>query len=336
MRLAHLGDKSDDDLLTALASAPQGARHRQQPCACSALYRTAASAGLDDAIHSYALGVTAGESKRTARDHEAFADAHRRLLGVSSDEGLQALLRFLETWPPEDFARLSWPEEMKDQNIVFALESERLRNICIHDRPAARTLWARPYAERDKREAASLVTGERSLIARLHPAIKGVWGAQTSAPRSYPSISTPSPPTATSRARTRRFSKGAAFAYTTALNRFLERGSGVSAPVVGGIRTAVSVSVSPIGNKRFIIGGLAVAAVLLALIELDPTPQRAASPPDDLTLAAECVLANGDPTLDKDGRQMCRHPEHPLSYADDCVRAGGHMDYGANGYECVR
>ena len=24
---------------------------------------------------------------------------------------------------------------MKDQNIVFALESERLRNICIHDRP---------------------------------------------------------------------------------------------------------------------------------------------------------------------------------------------------------
>jgi CRISPR-associated protein Csd1 len=51
---------------------------------------------------------------------------------------------------------------------------------CIHDRHAARALWARLCAEGDNKDAACLVTGERSPIARLHPAIKGVWGAQPS------------------------------------------------------------------------------------------------------------------------------------------------------------
>ena len=75
-------------------------------------------------------------------------------------------------------------------------------------------------------EAACLVTGERGPIARLHPAIKGVWGAQTSgasivsfnldAFTSYGHEQGDNAPV----------SEAAAFAYTTALNRFLERGSG--------------------------------------------------------------------------------------------------------------
>jgi CRISPR-associated protein Csd1 len=175
---------------------------------------------------SYPLGVTAGEAKRTPREHEAFVNTHRKFLSGSNDEGLQALLRFLESWSPSEFKSLGWPEEMKDKNIVFALESERLRNICIHDRPAARALWARLSAEGDKSEAACLVTGERGPIARLHPAIKGVWGAQTSgasivsfnldAFTSYGHEQGDNAPV----------SEASAFAYTTALNRFLERGSG--------------------------------------------------------------------------------------------------------------
>ena len=115
---------------------------------------------------------------------------------------------------------------MKDQNIVFALESERLKGICMHDRPAARALWAKLCAEGDKKEAACLVTGERAPIARLHPAIKGVWGAQTSgasivsfnldAFTSYGHEQGDNAPV----------SEEAAFAYTTTLNRFLERNSG--------------------------------------------------------------------------------------------------------------
>lgn len=97
----------------------------------------------------------------------------------NDDPGLAALRAFLESWSPDDFERLGWPEDMKDQNVIFALESERLRRM-IHERSAARSLWARLSAEGDKSRATCLVTGDRAPVARLHPAVKGVWGAQSS------------------------------------------------------------------------------------------------------------------------------------------------------------
>ena len=139
---------------------------------------------------------------------------------------MKALLRFLDSWSPADFARLGWPEEMKDQNIVSALESERLKDICIHDRPAARAVWTRLSAEGEKKEAACLVTGARGAIARLHPAIKGVWGAQTSGA----SIVSFNLDAFTSygheQGENAPVSEAAAFAHTTAVNRFLEKGGG--------------------------------------------------------------------------------------------------------------
>jgi CRISPR-associated protein Csd1 len=44
---------------------------------------------------AYVLGVTAGDGKRTSREHEAFISMHREWLASSSDEGLQTILRFL-------------------------------------------------------------------------------------------------------------------------------------------------------------------------------------------------------------------------------------------------
>ena len=174
---------------------------------------------------AFALGVSAEDKKAGPERLEAFRELHRGALVDTDDPGLKALLRFIESWSPSDFARLGWPEDMKDQNLVFALESERLRNIRIHDRPAARALWARSSADRDKSEAACLVTGERGPIARLHPAIKGVWGAQTSGA----SIVSFNRDAFTSygheQGENAPVSETAAFAYTAALNHFLERGS---------------------------------------------------------------------------------------------------------------
>ncbi len=174
----------------------------------------------------YVLGVTAGEGKRTAEEHAAFVMRHKDALCDADDEGLRAFLLFLEGWRPERFAELGWPEEMKDQNVVFSLESDRLKNIRIHDRPAARALWARLCSEGEKTEAACLVTGESGPIARLHPAIKGVWGAQSSGA----SIVSFNLDAFTSygheQGENAPVSEAAAFAYTTALNKFLEKGSG--------------------------------------------------------------------------------------------------------------
>ena len=135
-------------------------------------------------------------------------------------------MRFLDGWSADQFIRLGWPEDMKDQNIVFALESERLDGVMIHDRPAARDLWAGLIAAGDKTFAACLVTGVHAPVARLHPAIKGVWDAQSSgasivsfnldAFTSYNHEQGDNAPV----------SEAAAFAYTSVLNRFLERDSG--------------------------------------------------------------------------------------------------------------
>jgi CRISPR-associated protein Csd1 len=175
---------------------------------------------------AYVLGVTAGEGKRTAAEHAAFVGRHREWLAGNNDEGLTALLRFLDAWRPEQFVERGWPEDMKDQNVVFALESERLDRVYIHDRPAALDLWARLSAQSDKNDSAvCLVSGEKAPVARLHPSIKGVWGAQTAgasivsfnldAFTSYGHEQGDNAP----------ISEASAFAYTTALNRFLERDS---------------------------------------------------------------------------------------------------------------
>jgi len=174
---------------------------------------------------SYVLGVTEREGKRVTEEHAAYVKRHVETLEGTSDEGLKALLRFLKSWTPDQFSSPLWPDEMKDQNVVFALEKERVREIYIHDRSAAKSAWARLSATETNTSAICLVTGEEGPIARLHPAIKGVWGAQTAgasivsfnldAFTSYGHEQGDNAPV----------SEAAAFAYTTALNRFLGKDS---------------------------------------------------------------------------------------------------------------
>ncbi|MDD8024528.1 MAG: type I-C CRISPR-associated protein Cas8c/Csd1 [Paracoccaceae bacterium] len=159
---------------------------------------------------------------RVADEHAAFRSRHHAWLDMSEDEGLIALLRFVESWsvgatPPP------WLEEVSDQNLVFRLSGEQ---AFLHDRPAAKALWARVGEAGGSDPQICLVTGKAAPVARLHPSIKGVWDAQSSgaslisfnldAFTSYGHAQGDNAPV----------SEAAAFAYTTALNRFLERDSG--------------------------------------------------------------------------------------------------------------
>ena len=175
---------------------------------------------------SYVLGITAGAGKRTAEEHAAFVELHEQALTNTSDEGLQALLLLLRPWSPEQFTAPFWPEEMKDQNVVFALESERLNETCLHDRPAASALVARRRATGETTRATCLVSGESEPVARLHPSIKGVWGAQSSGASIISFNLDAFESYGHSQGDNAPVSERAAFAYTTMLNRFLERGSG--------------------------------------------------------------------------------------------------------------
>jgi len=175
---------------------------------------------------AYVLGVTAGEGRRLDREHACFRDYHLAVLENSTDIGLVAFRSFLRSWTPDHFVSLGWPEDLKDQNVVFALESDRKPdNNYLHDREAAKALWASMQADSRGEAKVCLVRGTNLPVARLHTSIKGIWGGQSSggsivafnasAYESYGHTQGDNAPV----------SEAAAFAYTTALNAFLATGS---------------------------------------------------------------------------------------------------------------
>jgi CRISPR-associated protein Csd1 len=136
------------------------------------------------------------------------------------------LLRFLRDWSPEEFQTRGFPADMVDANLVFRLDGE---HCYLHDRPAARAVCARLPAGEEGREAAAsgmvcLVSGEVAPVARLHPAIKGVNGAQSSGARIVSFNLDAFTSYAKSQGDNAPISEPAAFAYTTALNYLLRRG----------------------------------------------------------------------------------------------------------------
>lgn len=176
---------------------------------------------------AYTLGIGRGKDKKSIRffekEHAEFVRSHRRRLSASTDAGLCALLAFLDLWKPESFeADRRFTPDMLDKNIIFGLSDERLEYL--HERPAARRLIEEPVEA--WKTGICLVTGEEQPIERLHPAIQGVDGAQSSGARlvsynadaftSYGADSGANAPT----------SVQAAFRYGTALNRLLDHGSG--------------------------------------------------------------------------------------------------------------
>lgn len=170
---------------------------------------------------AYVLGVTAGEGKRTAREHEAFKLAHAVLLADTEDAGLLALRRFLENWAPAQFEESPhFNDDMKDANMVFRMDGVQ---EYIHDRPTARALVT--ATTDDGGNDLCLVTGERGKAARLHPSIKGVWGAQSSGASLVSFNLEASGSYGKEQGANAPVSEVAAARYGAALNRLLDKGS---------------------------------------------------------------------------------------------------------------
>lgn len=179
---------------------------------------------------NYALGAGTLSDPSDQR-FAAFRDKHLDYLEPSDDPEVRSFCAFLRSWSPEALSRHFDPEKLPTEGIVFAC-ADSYRDHFLHDAKALRAIWeterARWTAVEGKAaaEAVCLVSGARSAIARTHPPIKGVWGAQVAgaaivtfnadAYESYGHEQGDNAPV----------SEAAAFAYTTALNRFLEKDSG--------------------------------------------------------------------------------------------------------------
>lgn len=176
---------------------------------------------------SYVLGVSA-TSKRSEQEHAAFKSLHQEALAGTGDPGLKALLAFLDAWTPEQFREdphfIAQGEDMLDANVVFRFDGE---HAFLHEHPAARAAWTwQQGAGADGTQGLCLVTGETVPLARLHPAIKGVNGAQSSG-ASIVSFNLPSFTSyGKEQGENAPVSEQAAFAYTTALNHLLRRDPG--------------------------------------------------------------------------------------------------------------
>ena len=172
---------------------------------------------------SFVLGAGTGASSRVLREHAAFKDFHERQLASSNDEGAQALLRFLKGWRVEEYHDLPHALEMLDTNIVFSLEDEMQ---FLHKRSSVKRIWLDHLTSEQGASGLCLVTGEQTSIARLHPSVKGVAGAQGSGASIVSFDKDAFKSFGKERGANAPVSERAAFAYTTSLNTLLERGSG--------------------------------------------------------------------------------------------------------------
>lgn len=162
---------------------------------------------------------------------DAFRTKHLEFLDHHQSDDVQVFCRFLKTWSPEDLSTHFDPEKPPSEGIVFACLHNR-RERFLHDAPEIRSLWAtegerwKAVEGKSSADSACLVTGNRAPTARTHPAVKGVWGAQVAGAALISFNSDAYESYGHSQGDNAPISEAAAFAYTTALNRFLDKDSG--------------------------------------------------------------------------------------------------------------
>ena len=132
---------------------------------------------------SYILGIDAkGKPARSLQCFEACKALHLEILNNIPGTTAAAVCCFFERWRPEQATEnpviTPYLEEIcKGGNIVFRLSGHGY----AQDDPDVRSAWQQ-HRGQDTGEAPirCLITGQQAPLARLHPVIKGVAGAQSS------------------------------------------------------------------------------------------------------------------------------------------------------------
>lgn len=145
---------------------------------------------------------------------------------TQADAGIQAVLTFLAGDTKEQASGFEAFAEIAASNPVlsFRLVGDT-HLICQRPRVMPFVGEITDDDDDDAVEATCLVTGATAPAARLHTAIKGVWGAQTSGANIVSFNLDAFNSYAKTQGNNAPVSKAAAFAYTTALNTLLARGS---------------------------------------------------------------------------------------------------------------
>ena len=177
---------------------------------------------------AYALGVardkvSGNPGPCTKGEAEAFKKLHNNLFANTGDDVLLVFKKYLSKWRAENFSSLRYAEDMLGTNVVFCIDGTQ---GFLHERASARRVWEKHLAAKHAHSGICLVTGERSPVARLHPPIKGVVGAQPSGAHIVSFNQNAFCSFGKKQGGNAQVSERSAFAYTTALNLLLTSNSG--------------------------------------------------------------------------------------------------------------
>jgi CRISPR-associated protein Csd1 len=175
----------------------------------------------------YVLGIdTRGKPERVAQQHDEFK---KRLSELPADDlGIRAVTAFLAQIPLEELRQFPCWKDIQESNpvLTFQLNTDTCP-VCEREAVVKALMKGAAAPDSASVRGTCLISGEESEIERLHPAIKGVWGAQTSGANivSFNQRSFESYGKEQKQGENAPVGKAAVFAYTTALNHLLGKDS---------------------------------------------------------------------------------------------------------------
>ena len=175
----------------------------------------------------YVLGVdTKGKPERMVQQAQAFRSRIAALPEAANDDGIKAVLSFLDDSPVAAVEGHAAFAEIKETNPVITF-----RLVDDKDLVCQRPVVIRGLADSDADQLddtptqVCLVTGEIAKSERLHTAIKGVWDAHTSGANIVSFNRDAFSSFGKEQGYNAPVGRAVAFAYTTALNHLLGKGS---------------------------------------------------------------------------------------------------------------
>ncbi len=166
------------------------------------------------------------DTSRILQQHEAFVERIRALPEpAASDPGVVAVLAYLEKLSCRELTRLPvWSELRANPNVSFRLSGD---SELVCQRPDVKdTIESLAESAADSSDKGiCLISGEERGVSRLHPAIKGVWGAQSSGANIISFNLDAFRSWGKEQGNNAPVGEFQAFAYTTALNHLLRKGS---------------------------------------------------------------------------------------------------------------
>lgn len=171
----------------------------------------------------YILGLdSSGRQQRGIDCFNACKALHHQLLDGVDSPAAKALLAFFDRWDPTQAQNHPAIRENMDEIVSAANLVFRYNGAYVHNDPLVRSAWQEHYdSAGDGARMVCLVTGRKGVVEPVHPAVKGLAGAQSSG-AALVSFNAPS---FCSYGKEQNLnapvSKYAAFAYTSALNYML-------------------------------------------------------------------------------------------------------------------